>query len=765
LKAGVIDRTKPFALYVLWAGVLAVSVLIIVLRLNVTVDLAYFLPEPKSDAESVLVDRLGQGPGSQVIFISVPVADISESIEISEAIKAALESTNLFSSVINGQEQITVDSIPPEVWRNRYLIADVDTSVAGLRAAIQGRLADMALVSDDDFLQLIAADPYLTSVSVMQRLVWPGLMREEAWLSAERSELYLIAETVAPAFDTAAQRKAIDSIESAVIAVVSRSPLLNGVGVYGLELQETIRAEAQVRSLLATVVLMVILWLAYRNMRVVFLAGLPLIFGATIGLAAVAAVFGQVHGITLAFGFTLLGVAVDYPLHILSHARQAGATEKIRAIWPTMRAGAISTVVAYAALAFSGSRGLAQLGCFSAVGLLGAVYATRTFLPGLLEVAVLGEDRRNESPEYRPVFRHGLWIVTVALSAILLLMSGKGIWTNDLASLTPISPEKLQRDQVLRSRLGAPDIRTLLAVSGSDQEEALVKTEALEAVLNDAIEKGLLSHVQMVTAILPSRATQSVRRNRLSNEQGIAMRVGQAIEGTPLRSDAFDPFVTDIRNQIVSDRIVTAETFQGTALNAFIGSTLYFDGKKWMSLVLVQGLADPLALRAVLDRETAGVELIDLKEASKSLVERYRLRTISMLGLGFCMIGFFLFFQIGFGARYLWVMGTLFASFVMTIFLSALVLGQLSLFNLIAVVLVGGLGLDYALFFSRTEKGAVAFHDTRHAVTTCYLSTFFAFAILALSSVPILHSIGVTVAAGVCVNFALARLGVRYLTQ
>jgi predicted exporter len=69
------------------------------------------------------------------------------------------------------------------------------------------------------------------------------------------------------------------------------------------------------------------------------------------------------------------------------------------------------------------------------------------------------------------------------------------------------------------------------------------------------------------------------------------------------------------------------------------------------------------------------------------------------------------------------------------------------------------------LFFSRTEKGAAAFHATRHAVTTCYLSTFFAFVILALSSVPILHSIGVTVAAGVCVNFALARLGVRYLTH
>jgi predicted exporter len=87
------------------------------------------------------------------------------------------------------------------------------------------------------------------------------------------------------------------------------------------------------------------------------------------------------------------------------------------------------------------------------------------------------------------------------------------------------------------------------------------------------------------------------------------------------------------------------------------------------------------------------------------------------------------------------------------------------LFNLIAVVLVGGLGLDYALFFSRTEKGSVSVQNTRHAVTICYLSTFFAFAVLAVSSVPILHSIGVTVAVGVCINFALARLGLRSISD
>jgi predicted exporter len=761
----VIDRLKSSTIYLIWIAVAAASVLIISLRLNITVDLAYFLPEPDSDAERVLIDRLGQGPGSQLIFVSVPLTGDADPLAISEAIKATLEQTGLFSSVLNGQEQIGVDAIPREVWRYRYLMADIDATVPGLRAAVRQRLADMAVVSDHEILELIAADPYLTSVSLMRRLIWPGLMREEAWTDAEESEVYLIVETAAPAFETGAQRAAVQSIHAAVNSVANQVPLLNGVGVYGLELQETIRSEARYKSLLATAAIAVILMLAYRKIRILFLAGLPLILGAMIGLAAVAALFGQVHGITLAFGFTLFGVAVDYPLHVLSHARRSSAADNISLIWPTMRLGAFSTIIAYAALALSGSRGLAQLGCFSAFGLLGALYATRTLLPGLLQESGSIVGQQGDESEYHPVFRHRVWIFTLALAVAFLLFSEKNIWTNDLASLTPISSEKLQRDRILRQRLGAPDIRTLLAVSGNSQEEVLLKTEALEPVLNDAVRRGVLDYFQTVTTILPSQATQLARRDRLSQGQEIAMRVAQAIEGTPLRKDAFDSFVADFRSQTDSDILLTAEIFQDSSLEAFISNGLYFDGRQWMSLVMVHGLEDGRQLGLMLEQEMPDVTLIDLKEASISLVERYRLRTIGMLGLGFGMIGLFLIFQMGFSVRFLWVMGTLSASFVMTTALTAMVLGHLSLFNLIAVVLVGGLGLDYALFFSRTEKGSVSVQNTRHAVTICYLSTFFAFAVLAVSSVPILHSIGVTVAVGVCINFALARLGLRSISD
>jgi len=105
------------------------------------------------------------------------------------------------------------------------------------------------------------------------------------------------------------------------------------------------------------------------------------------------------------------------------------------------------------------------------------------------------------------------------------------------------------------------------------------------------------------------------------------------------------------------------------------------------------------------------------------------------------------------------VLGNLASAAVMTVALNAWVLGQLSIFNLIALVLVAGLGLDYGLFMSRSELRTAGAEQTRHAIRVCAASTMVAFCILAVSSVPILASLGITVATGVFLNFLLAWLG------
>jgi predicted exporter len=86
---------------------------------------------------------------------------------------------------------------------------------------------------------------------------------------------------------------------------------------------------------------------------------------------------------------------------------------------------------------------------------------------------------------------------------------------------------------------------------------------------------------------------------------------------------------------------------------------------------------------------------------------------------------------------------------------------SLNLFHLISLVLVAGLGLDYALFFEHAEDEPSEQRRTLHAVLVCSLSTLMVFAMLAISDLPVLRAIGLPVTIGVVSNFVLALLLTR----
>jgi predicted exporter len=106
----------------------------------------------------------------------------------------------------------------------------------------------------------------------------------------------------------------------------------------------------------------------------------------------------------------------------------------------------------------------------------------------------------------------------------------------------------------------------------------------------------------------------------------------------------------------------------------------------------------------------------------------------------------------------LWTALTVAASLALTIGIITAVHGQLTIIHLVAALLVLGLGLDYALFLSRTEDSAER-KASRHAVLACAVSTTVTFGILAGSDIPVLKFLGLTVATGSAISFVLAYSG------
>jgi predicted exporter len=640
---------------------------------------------------------------------------------------------------------------------NRYLLADIALDDATLRAALRARIGDLGAFMHPAMLSLLAEDPTMATLQVLEGIS-PVAANGLQWLDGENNAAYLVAETHASAFDLAGQAEAIAAIQAVQLPGVTAISL-HGVGVYGVELQDTIRSEATLRSVLATLVIIFILVIAYRRFSVVLLGLLPLLLGGLAGLATIVLLFPKVHGITLAFGFTLLGVAIDYPLHFLSHSRTATSAAELKSVWLTMRLGVVSTAAVFLAIAAGGSAGLAQMGVFSATGIVVAYFATRSLLPALSPLTA--SDGAVAGTPVDHALRNWLWApLLLVLSVAMLTLAGPR-WMDDLSAVSPIDPEKIIADQQLRARLGAPDIRSLITIRGTELQPLLEQTELLAAELESLVGEGALDGYQSSASLVPSEKMQLARRQRLAAAENLATRVQTLALEEGFRANSFAPFIEAVNAAATGDQVVTPALYQDTEFASVLASSLYQQGDEWVSTVALFAISDREKLIQRLAVAVPDAVFVDLKDASNALMTRYRLQVTEMVVLALLVIATFLLWSLRDLRRVIWVLGTLSAALLFTLFVSNLLLGSLSIFNLIAAVLVAGLGMDYALFCARQETSMTAADNTRHAVAVCAISTCAAFTVLAFSAIPVLQSIGVTVAIGVAASYGLARFGQR----
>ncbi len=722
-------------------------------RLEMSYDLGLFLPAPRTAAQELLVERLGDSPGSRYVMIAVP-DDAARVTGLARRLQNAPEIEAVLSDLLPPPER------PPEpLFGHRFLLADMDWSAEGLGAALDERLADLGLGSSPEFEQLITRDPVLLSVAIMESL-YAG--SASPWLTAS-GERVLIAVTAAPAFDIDAQARALQTIESAVADSFGQldAARISGAGVFGVGLRSTIESEAFWRSLWASAALITVLLLLYRSLYVLLLAALPLAAGLVCGVAAVSVVFGGVHGITLAFGFTLLGVAIDYPLHYLSQARREAPAQALRSTWPTLSLSALSTMLAYGALMVGGARGMAQLGLFSAAGVAGALLTTGWLLPSLSRRR-LAPGSGNPAPAFieaaapAPVLRAGV-IGALFLAALALAWAGgdRPWWSSSLAALSPIPQAQLDEERELRQATGAPSIRYLVAVQDPGLQSLLAGAAQTRLALQGAVDAGLLGGFAGITPLLPTEAAQRRRQAAIPEAETLAANLARAVAASPFTRSAFDPFLADANRTRALDPLTPA-SYAGSDLEALLQSQLYqaADGD-WTALFTLQGAADPEALAGFLTAQQPGAMLVDLRSASESLVSDYRKRTLAVLGVVFLVLTAGLSWRLQ-PRRALWTVLLVLGSVLVTAAGLRVFSGSLDLYQLAGLLLVTGIGLDYALFLGKRDRGGA-----QHAVFACMASTVAAFGVLAASSIPALHSLGSTVALGSAVCFSAAWLGSR----
>jgi len=755
-----------------WLAALAASA-IIVARTTVSADMSAFLPARPSAEQQLLVSQLREGVLARTILIGIEGADATLRSQLSNELAQQMRDGGDFLLVRNGAS----DSLARDeqvVLENRYLLSPtVDQerfTVTGLHQAIADSIDLLASPAGVLFKPIFARDPTGETVSLLESLAPHDAPRTRfsAWVSNDGQRALLIAQTRAAGSDTEAQAALLSRLQTQFdklalgLGITDGHLLVTGQPAFAVATRAAIHSEIVRLSLISTIAVVVLLLLVYRSPLALALGILPIVTGALVGVAAVSVGFGGVHGLTIGFGTTLIGEALDYTVYYFVQSQQgAGAEEDWRRrFWPTIRLGMLTSICGFMSLLFSGFPGLAQLGLYSVAGLLAAAGVTRFVLPVLRPASLaipsfgaIEERLRRAVAAFARLAPAALLLPVIAL--VILVLHRGPLWNPGLSGLSPLPPAVEQLDASLRHDLGAPVLRYLIVVSTPTRETTLAETERVSARLDGLVTAGVIGGFDTPTRFLPSRQTQLQRQAALPDSTTLAANLRQALVGLPVRIEHLQGFEDDVLRARTAP-LVTDATLAGSSLQLGVDSLLITQPDRVAAVLPLHPAGatpdrdvDAAAVRTALAASgSSAAVFVDLLMESNQLYSEYLHEAIVLSLAGLAAIVVLLALALRSAERVLRVLAPLLAAVLVVIAGLSLAGVHLTLLHLIGTLLIVAVGSNYALFFDRRELGVADDGRVLASLLLANLATVVGFGALATSSVPVLRAIGVTVGPG-----------------
>lgn len=757
--------------FLLLAGLGAVVFLLTPIR----ADMSVLVPEGRNGDLGALYSSLRDGPANRTILMALGPAGDPEALQapraLSVAFRGALDDTGMFDIVANGEARNSKAAIAP-FFDHRYRLnppLDVASfSEAGLRAALERLLRELRGFTGGVLQDIMPADPTLRTLAVAS--LWqppPAAKRQGVWVDSGAKKVLLLAQTRDTGTDLARQAVTVERIRTVAKELEPRfgalSLQLSGPPVIAVASRDIAENES-LRLILVSVPLVAgLLVLFLRRFSALPILFLPLAAAFILATAATAAIFREVHVTTLGFGVTLLGIAVDYPLHLMAHVRagQRPATAA-RRIWGALLIAVSTTIFAFLPLTGSSFPGLAQLGVFTVVGLATAVAVTRWVLPMLMNATGQADaDWGTDMPSaIHTALRIGRVpaLVLGAAALALLLMRQAPLWQQDLAALSPIPETLKQRDRDLRRDLNVADPRYVLTIAGRNLDKALRRSESLMPRLEALRARGAMASFDTVARYLPSGERQDRILKALPDDASLRENLANALKEMPFKAGTFDPFLQAI-DTLRQDGPLTMAGLAGSPLAGRLSPMILRSENEIKVLVLLRRLRNPAELRDVIENSGGdGVRFLDLKQSAQDLMDGYRAETLRWVTLGAALALGMLVVTLRSARGVFAVAIPVFLSVLVTMAAVAQIAGSLSIFHLLGLMMVAGLGIDYAVFLRRAGEQISDPAETSaavRAVTLCAVTSFSVFTLLATAAVPVLSQIGMTVAIGTAASLLL----------
>lgn len=549
-----------------------------------------------------------------------------------------------------------------------------------------------------------------------------------------------------------------------------------------LDNSHTIQQDVKRAVSVLTLGIIIIGVLFFRRMIHVGLIFLPTLISLAAASALISLTNANVSAIALGCGTVLIGVTVDFGIHILfsiDHSNAVNPVSVIERLKLPIAAGALTTMGAFSCLLFSTLPGQRQMGFFAVLGILGAaffsVFLLKYFIPSFKPnlrrpivplVGLCDRLMRFRQSHIRLILSAGMILVVIGIFGIRDFR-----FEGDISKLNHLTPTtKSDMDSFLDIWGGFSP--ALVVVEADTLETALEKNDMLFDVLKKLQIKDQVDQVASLSDIFPSKKKRDdnyqnfksvMTKDRIKKMELI---FNDASISAGFKKDIFAPFLNSLKQE---KKGFSINDFDNTALKKLIESKVVFQKNKVLILTTLHIKNESMTKEIIstIKSNINGAVFLDKKYFIKKMTshvstEFKRLFIFAAVSMIVVLGLFFRNFKI--------VVITICPVFL-SAFITAGILGlahiPINLISMIFIIFVFGVGVDFSIFLMNHElrKADNERHITASAVLLCAMTTTGAFACLAFARHGALFSIGVAGLTGMITSLILALVLIPSLTQ
>lgn len=563
------------------------------------------------------------------------------------------------------------------------------------------------------------------------------------------------------AFDEAIAQQAVATIEYETANLMSEFPGLEiitaGSIFHAAHAAKIARADMTWIGGWSSLGTILMFLLVFRRIGPLFLPILSVATGLLAGFTILVLAFDRVHVLALVFAAALVGVAVDYAAHFLTHGWQNPNTDpgtRLNQLSPSLVLGWSTTILGYAALAFAEIPGLRQVALYSIFGLSGSLVTVYLLGPSLSGLSPKMGGRHQKWLDHigrchqilgriwekNPVKR-GL-ITFVGIMILLVLSPLKS--DDDIRQLIRSNPELTANDEKIQKLAGVAGGMRFVLVEAKSSEVMLQRLEQVESQVAPLLPDKSLPPFLHIARLIPSQLRQNLQAQLVTKQ-------------------LFEPYAASLKTTLKLPEMPKPLPFAPLILDQTVSADLpaelrnllvRSDDQSWASIMIPTNVTATIDIAGKL-QGLAGVRWIDPAHETSQRFGQLRVVMSWALCVGLLLVYLLLAWRHGGQDALKIMLPPLIAMASALLFLAAI--GEpVRLFSILALALVFAMGVDYSIFHA--EAGSHDQSATFMGVALSAATTILSLGLLGFSTLPIAHNIGSCLTVGILVAFLLSPL-------